>query len=394
MGKVGLISLLYLSLCLVLSGCWDRKEVNDLAIIVGAAIDEGKEDPILLTLLFMVTSGGTAGSSMGSQSNETQQQEVLMSVEGKTIADAVSKMQEKLSRRIFWGHNRVIIFGEKLAKKGIKEHIDFFVRHPETRLRAFTFISKGEAHTLLETDPVLEESRAEMLRELMELDIAIKVPIKELMSLLSKEGENAVIPWIETAELTPEKPEKGYRLNGLAVISNGKMIDKLTQKESRGLMWIQDKIEQATITVQPNEEEKPVTMIHLHAKTDLKAKVENGEPIVYLKIHTEDDVLQNASKINLLDEKAVKDLEKQVAQEISSYIDLVLNRVQKELQVDALGFSDAFLRADPKWWKSVEKEWDEIFPTIKVEKDIIVFVRRQGMVTEPSGIPKEELKEK
>ncbi|MDQ7861043.1 hypothetical protein RCO48_08405 [Peribacillus frigoritolerans] len=34
---------------------------------------------------------------------------------GTTIFDAMSLLQEKFSRRIFWGHNQVIIIGEKTS---------------------------------------------------------------------------------------------------------------------------------------------------------------------------------------------------------------------------------------------------------------------------------------
>ena len=37
---------------------------------------------------------------------------------GKNIADALSKLQGKLPREIFWGQCKVFIFGEELAKKG------------------------------------------------------------------------------------------------------------------------------------------------------------------------------------------------------------------------------------------------------------------------------------
>jgi len=381
----------------ILMGCWDRKEVNDLAIIVGAAIDKGEEEPVLLSILLMVTSDA-GGQGMGSKSEgemvqSSSQSELLVSAEGETIADALSKLQEKLSRKVFWGHNRVILFGEELAKQGIEEHIDFFVRHPETRLRTFTFVTKGEANVLFETEPVLEQSRAEMLRELIELDIGLRVSLKELMSELNREGEVTAMPMVEQSKLTPNLPNPGFRLDGLALMANGKMTATLSEEESRGLMWIQDKISQAMITVRPDEGEGPVSMIHLRAKTDMKAKIENDQPVIYLHIESEDDVLQNASKLGLLKEPVVKQLEKRAEEDIAYYIDLTLEKLQKEEKTDALGFGNAVLRADPKWWNQNKNKWEEIFPTVEVKKDIKVYVRRQGMMKQPTAVPKEEVKE-
>ncbi|WP_243388153.1 Ger(x)C family spore germination protein [Bacillus kexueae] len=399
MGKIIRRAFIVLLCTALVSGCWDRKEVNDLAIIVGATIDKGIEEPVLLSLLLMVTSGGGGGQSMSTESEgnmggqSSSQSEILVSAEGETVADALSKVQVKLSRKVFWGHNRVILFGEEVAKEGLEEHIDFFVRHPETRLRTFTFVTKGKANVLFETEPVLEQSRAEMLRELIELDIGMRVSLKELMNEFGQEGKITVMPWVEQSKLTPNLPNHGYRLNGLAVFSGGKMEAKLSQEESRGLMWIQDEIKQAMVTVRPDENEGPVSMIHLRAKTDMQAKIENNRPVVYLNIRSEDDVLQNASKLSLLKEPIVKQLEKKAEEDIAYYIDLAIQKLQKEEQTDALGFGNAVLRADPKWWKKNKNKWEEIFPTVEVRKDIKVYVRRQGMVKQPTAVPKEEVKE-
>ena len=64
------------------------------------------------------------------------------------------------------------------------------------------------------------------------------------------------------------------------------------------------------------------------------------------------------------------------------------------MKVDILGFAEEFHRKYPREWKKVKKDWDEIFPTVKVTLDIKAYIRRPGLSTTPQGLPEDEVKEK
>ena len=133
----------------LVSGCWDRVEINDLAIVTAAAIEKKENDQIELSIQVFVpkslsSGGGQGGAGGGSKITYTA------SETGKNIADALSKIQGKFPREIFWGQCKVFIFGEKVAKEGIQEQMDFLLRHPEPRGRAYVYISEGKAKPILE----------------------------------------------------------------------------------------------------------------------------------------------------------------------------------------------------------------------------------------------------
>ena len=92
---------------------------------------------------------------------------------GKNISDALSKLQE-IPRKIFWGQCKVFIFGEELAKKGIQKQMDFFLRHPEPRGRAYVFVSEGKAKSILELEPNLERYSAEVLRGILNYELGCR----------------------------------------------------------------------------------------------------------------------------------------------------------------------------------------------------------------------------
>ncbi|MCI1068295.1 hypothetical protein MOQ17_20625, partial [Stenotrophomonas maltophilia] len=90
--------------------------------------------------------GQSGGGGIGAGGGDLT---LVRSGDGVNIADAMSKVQARLPRRIFWGHCKVYLFGEEAAKEGISDHIDFLVRHPEPRNRAFLYVSKGKAEEML-----------------------------------------------------------------------------------------------------------------------------------------------------------------------------------------------------------------------------------------------------
>ncbi|WP_245552849.1 Ger(x)C family spore germination protein [Brevibacillus massiliensis] len=174
---------------LLLTGCWDRKEVNDLAIVTAAGVDKKAGKTIELSVqVFIPKAAGTGPGGLGEGGGGgTAPQTLVRSAVGVTIAEAMAKLQEEFPRKIFWGHNDVFIIDEKLAKEGIRPHIDFLLRHPQTRERAFVFISRDTAREILSLNPPLERNIADVLRELAKLQIGMKVTIKDLAQMLTSD---------------------------------------------------------------------------------------------------------------------------------------------------------------------------------------------------------------
>ncbi len=135
-----------------LSGCWDRVEITDLAVVTAAAIDKKDDNQIELSVQVFIPSsissgGGQGGSSQGGGGVTT----LVRSEKGSNISDALSRLQSKLPRKVFWGHCKVFVFGEKLAKEGVQEQLDFLLRHPQPREKANVYVSKGKAKPILES---------------------------------------------------------------------------------------------------------------------------------------------------------------------------------------------------------------------------------------------------
>lgn len=379
------------------TGCWDRQEVNDLAIILAAGIDKGKGNLLELSVQVYIPSPPSGGdqSGMGSTS-KTGGKTLVRSAEGTTFADAVSKLQEKLPRRIFWGHDDTFIFSDEVAKGDIREHIDFIMRAPAPRERANVFISKGPAKDVLALIPPLERSSAEVLRELAKGQTGLKVSVKDLAEMMIGDAQAAALPLIHILPAEPgtnPKQTVAY-IHGSAVIKKGRMIGMINDRTTRGLLWLRDEVKTATVTIKPEEGPGYVTLTLLRSWTQLVPRIDGDRWSMTVKLETEDDVVQNTTNINLVDPEVTERMENQLEAEIAKRVRTALVQPQTQLNADIFGFAEAFHRKYPKEWKKAKDRWDEIFPKVEVTIVARSKILRTGLASVNTVKPKEEVKKK
>src|SRR5690606_25222107 len=92
---------------------------------------------------------------------------------GHTLDDALMNLQQQISSRLFFGHLRVIVISEDVAKKGLQNVNDYLRRDSEVRRMAWMMISKGNAMEVMEAAPELE--RVPSLYLMSTLDYAVEL---------------------------------------------------------------------------------------------------------------------------------------------------------------------------------------------------------------------------
>ncbi|MCQ6561749.1 Ger(x)C family spore germination protein [Paenibacillus mendelii] len=397
--------LLIVSLCItliLLTGCWDRKEVNDLALVMATGIDKKDDKTIELSIQVFIpraAGGGGGGGGEGGMSGSGggTEQTLVRSEVGTTIADAMSKLQEKIPRKIFWGHGEVFIIGEKLAREGISEHIDFLLRDPEPRVRADMLVSKGEAKEVLELLPPLERSSAEVLREMAKTRIGIQTTVNDLAQMLAGDSGAAALPWVEILPPNPDKKKQQQTIpyiTGTAVFKKDKMVGRINDKVTRGLLWLRNEIKLATVTITPREAEGYVSTRMLSSHTVLIPKINDEKWSITVKIETKNDMLQNTTNLSMMNPKLLKAIENGLEKDIVNYVQMALTSGQQKYKADIFGFADAFHRKYPKSWNKTKERWDEIFPEIEVNVEVKAKILRSGMSSEGAVRPENEVRKK
>lgn len=378
-----------------LTGCWNRIEVNDLAIVTAIGLDTIQNNNIRLSIQVGIpTKLGPTGAGAGSNGGgDKGRSTFVVSETGETLSDAYRRIQEKLSRRIFFSHSRVLIIGEKLASEGVSHIVDFFARYEEPRLNGYILFTKGEAAELLNTKALLEKVPSEETRELTKQGIGLKVSIKDFWDMLLADGVEPVAPQFKLVPLEKKaKSESGeggssnqytQSIIGAAVFKKDKLVGWMNDMETRGILYLRNELETGIITVHLKKElgGGKISVKTTNVRSEVKPKLlQNGRPTMKVNIRAETRVLENASMVNLNDSKMLKLLQFEVEEDIRRRVKLALDKAQKQFKSDIFGFGAAVYQAYPKEWnKRYKKNWDQEFPKLQVAIEPQVIVRRIGL---------------
>lgn len=392
--KAAFLLLIILPLVL-LSGCWSRREMNDLAIILGAGVDRTPDNKIRITLQLARPSafGGSAETGGG---NVPKQNIVwVISAEGSTIYDAERELALKVSRRIYWGHNIILVYGEEIAREGVRDVSNFFIRNPLPRETTWVLIARGEARKVLESHSELEKTSAQSIGFLSRHKAGFSIMLKDFQMALASRGTNPAAPRLELqAAGEPQGPGKeehtSHRelaITGTGAFKDDRLVGWLDNSETRGLLWLRGEIEKGVITIpSPGQPDKFISLNIIRSDTRVDPSYD-GETISFnIKMTFEGDLLEQQSTEDLTTPEKIEAIEKAAAGEVIRKSTSALEKAQGEYGTDIFNFGEAFHRKYKKEWRELKDRWNDEFARAEVHLAVEAHVRRTGLLTKRASV--------
>lgn len=154
---IRIIIIAFLILTIIpLTGCWDRNEPEDLAVVIGGGMDYNPETE-KFKLIFQIVSPLTMQGNEGA--NEPNFWTV--SAWGHTFYDALTNLDKKISRKITFSHTHIYVISKRMAKTvGILPVFNAVSRSRESRLLLIPVICEKDPEKILSTKIPLESSNA------------------------------------------------------------------------------------------------------------------------------------------------------------------------------------------------------------------------------------------
>jgi spore germination protein KC len=367
-------------------GCWDRREVEELAIVTTMGLDLSSNGDIEMTVEIVMPQGKKEqqGGGFSQKGKDKVGQPYVISAKGVSVGDAVSRLQPALPRHLFWGQMEALVIGEALARKGLSEHLDFLARESEIRMRVIPFVCKGKARGTIGKLSPLSDNQADMLHEEVIYDYKKATTLSSFLENLGSELEEAMLPLVDIL------PDKGTAyLAGNAVFKGDHMVGILNAELSIGVRWLLNKFDHTIITVKVPDAKGYVSLSVLKSDLKLIPHVEQGRWSMDIRIDAEEEVDQNATRLDISKPRIMDQIERDAEELIRNQAKETLKKVQKEWGSDIFGFGEAFNRKYPQRHEEMKAHWDELFPTVKVTVSPKVTIRRIGLITSPSGLRKD-----
>lgn len=373
-----------LFLCLLLlPGCWDRRELEERISVVAIAIDfaEGREDLYKLTVQIPIPLkiAGSSGQGGGSNADAVR----VLSVTGKTIADAANNIQERLNQRLFLGHTRVLAISEQVARRGTGEIIDAFRRDPQIRRLLWPIVVKGEAASLLDIKPKLVQIPVVYIMDLIENGTKMGIiPNQTLGDYFIQTTNEAMQPMLNYFEVAGDEP--AWR--GVAVFHGYKMVGTLKDVYTWSLLQLRDNMKGGDVTIKlPDTDNGYVTFrphfvgtkLTLRGSHMLKKRGRHEHGAIYT-CEVQGDIIEMTAKPDLPAEKQIPMLQGVIQKEMEKRAQKLIDILQGEYNSDVFKLGLALRgRHFHDYWS--KHEWPKDFKDFPIEVKYVIKLRRLGM---------------
>lgn len=385
MKKFKLLSIA-LVISLLLGGCWDRRELNDIAITMGVGVDyDPAVKDVHLSMQIIkpdqMKAPGSGSGKGGGRGNGggSQQASFLLESQGRTVFEAIRQANFRSTHKINWTHSVVIILGKSAVDNGVSPLLDLFIRDPEPRPTQWILVTETEAKRILEATSPLEKASAMSIDSLIKNTVntskAVTVDLQSFIEKLISKTTSAVAPIIKTSSEEPQE----LILDGTAIFKKDKMVGKLNPSETRGLLWVTGQVKGGVISFEAKREE-PVTLEIIQASGSFKSQLNKGQPLIHLRIKVVCNLGEQETKEDMSDPEKLDFLAKKAARVVRTEITTAVKKTQ-QLRADAFGFGQSFYVKYPKEWKLMESRWDELFPQVKMDVKVDIAIKQVGETT-------------
>ncbi|MBB6447118.1 Ger(x)C family spore germination protein [Bacillus benzoevorans] len=382
-----------------LSGCWDRKELQDIDIVSAIGIDAGGDDAEnrYLVTVQVINEGLVAGGSQkGGMTNTSPV--TIFSAKGSTVAEALRKIAPKLPQELFFPHVQLMVLGQELVQeKGIKDLFDWIERDSQFRtLFPILIVKDHTARDVLKIMTSLEpipsakivgglESTQKMWGEFASTraDKVIQQIGGEVTHIAGVQITGDSEKGNKLTNVQQIAPDAELEIKGLAIIKEGKLVKWLDGDAARGVTWINNELKKTVLNLDCKGKDLGIAIDVLRSKSNITAEIKKGKPIIHIAIRAEGHISEVHCPIALDKSETFYQLEEQMEQEIKEEVLLALKAARAE-KSDIFHFDETLNRKDPKLWKEIKGKWnDEIFPETEIDVKVKGFIRRSGLRTKP-----------
>jgi spore germination protein KC len=363
----------------LLSGCWDRTEINDMAFVLSSAVDLEEDGQVRFSALVPLP-GQMGGASGGGGGTGGEKSYYIDSEVGATLREAQGKLQRRMPRRMFLAHRRTMLIGEDYAKKGIKELFDSIPRNPESRMSAYMIVTKGPGYKMLQSTPKFERFPSEAMREMAKGPYIMNVNMKNVAVALSTPGSDPITAYMVIQDSQKsEKTSKEVDVLGYALFQEDKMVGTLESEAAHGLSWLLNQRVVAPVTLKIGDNQKVSTRIY-DASSTVKVRMVGDKPSFDINVQAKAKVTENWSTMDLSQTNQIMKVEEALADYIRSSIEGVIAKSVK-LKTDPGQLGAVLFRTYPAIWeKNYAGRWGDKLADAEFNIKVNAILAENGLI--------------
>ena len=374
--KCAIIAVLLVSF--LFSGCNVKEDrLKDMALAQALGIDLKDENYDVSFMVYDLSK--TRGSSAELSGTLTK----VFKGSGESVPYAITNLTTLIGKKPYYSHNRLVIVGEEMAEEGLSTVFDFLYRNSEMRPYVLVAIARGEAGDILGTKFGEALNPAEEIQNVITVGAYYSyVPQIEIIDIAISTLEKTSDSYLPIVEVVKESEDELVKASGTAVFNKMKLVGELNEEETKGLLWINDKIQYGTLVCETSTQNMVSSEI-IDANTDVDVSVENEKIKYTIRVNCALNIDQvDGKESNNLSRRQMEEIERTYSEIIENQINSALQKCLGEYKSDVFRLGKRLWQKYPETYREVSEKWRENFD----ELDFAIEVKTQVSKTGEEGV--------
>lgn len=364
---------------LPLTGCYNYRELNDLAIVSGISIAK-KNNQYELTAEVINT------KKEQDTSNSRETDFVIYKNTSDSLQEGFRRLINEAPKKMYGAQIELLIIDESIAKKDLKNIVDFLSRDPEIRSEFYVTIGKSE--NILEVTTPLENINSKKIVQSLKsnntyLGSVNLVTFHNLIDNYLNDKKDLALPVIKligsseegknNTNLETTTNQTITTLDNIAVFKDNELVGYLTEEESKVYNLVSNNIKTTLVKTDFNNNEYVINeMVNIKCQT----KVNPKKNTVNITITGKAAISEANYSGNLEKDKTIKKIENKLNEYTEQIVQKLITETIDKYNSDIYGFEDMFYKKDANYYKKhIKNNWEKLIHqlNIKVKSNITIF---------------------
>ena len=349
--------IILLLIIISLTGCYDSKELNNIAILTATEINKVDDN-------YIINAEVVNPQAPDKQATKASPF-IIYTGTGKTIQEAYRQIKLSSSRYLYPEHLQVLIINENLAKQDISEVLDFYLRDPSIRTEFYILI--GRDKDILSLTTPIEEISSSSINETIKTNnrfqgVTNLTTLNELTIMSLNPNNEIILPSIKLKNKKKEsdteeninntKTDTMYELSGLAIFKDNKLLGYLDNNQSISYNILKNQVKSSILTYQCEKDN------YLSAEIiDSKSKITIKNNQININVEANTTINESNCNLKLNENKNISSLEKDLAIYLKNNLENDINYIRDNYNSDVFGFLDEIYKHNYKEYLKIKDNW-------------------------------------
>lgn len=381
---------------LLITGCSNYRELNNIAITTAISIDyniETKEYTLITQVVNSVNKKDTSTSNEPAFINFT--------TTSNSLSEAIAKITLESPKKLYTSQTQIIILSKEVIENKLDEVLDYLIRNPEIRGETLILLAPNKEdlkgitiQTLL--DNLSSSNIVSSLKESEKEGYTTLITLNNLADMYLNPYKEIILPTlyvegnINMADEEENKTTTNYKgtvkIGTLALFKGTTLTTYTNIEETKYLNIIRNKLKNTNITM-PYKEGYIVFDLY-DISSNNTPDIKNNE--ITLTIKGKAKTYEIITSTDIESTKEVQKIKKVFNKYIENNISDVFIKIRNNYNTDIFNFRDTYYKDNPKYLKKYYNNWyQETFPNLKLKINSKIELYEKGKIKEEIKYAKE-----